>query len=549
MLWKKQENGFYVNLCQEDLELRVFERTTLGYGLPPRKLNAQSLQHRKTGNMYFSANQWQNAITSYNTSLCYAENFTESVGLAYGNRSACFLHLQMYEKCLTDIDLAIKAKFPEQYMPKLEKRKADCLKLIEENGQSAIKEIEMSFEAHANYHGMANVLQIQQSVKYGRHVTATEKVGVGKVLFMEKAFLSTHEGKYKRCDACWKTNVNLVPCTKCTSALFCPGRCEQTEYHRIECGMRVVDVENYNDMQMQLVRSLLIAITEFASVESLMEFVEAALTSDPNEIPSTLFDIKSKYRAFLKLTFDRKTMKKETFPTQVCFMYKTLLNHPAIKPKFSTPKHSRFLMHLIGHHLCVVQCNIGALMYSSQQPTNICQAMSENLSILVNYINHSCAPNVGIYSFNEFNVCISLRPIGSGDQLFVSYFRNDSMEHNNTIFRQKYLRDICEFHCDCDRCMAATEMSNKSMADVLNADSGYQYVRKNWNTTNCCDRYGRNERVLLLCSCIKTKAKNSKMLLEKCVEFLDKFGQMKYTPELGFVLRCLESLFRDKYEK
>lgn len=62
--------------------------------------------------------------------LCFAENDTENVALAYGNRSACNFGLKMYGKCLTDIELAINANYPDRLKSKLEKRKAECLKLV-----------------------------------------------------------------------------------------------------------------------------------------------------------------------------------------------------------------------------------------------------------------------------------------------------------------------------------------------------------------------------------------------------------------------------------
>ncbi|XP_037051361.1 SET and MYND domain-containing protein DDB_G0273589-like [Bradysia coprophila] len=546
MLWQKQTNGIYVNICQEDLEERIFERTQFTFGIPsaPKKSNDRSVAFRKLGNIQFANKQWLHAIKSYNLSLCFAETGTEHISLAYGNRSACFLQLNMFDECIADIELAIKADFPARLLPKLEKRKAHCLEQIQNDvGRSDEFKCQLSFEENPNYPGMANVLKLEVSEKYGRQITATSDIGTGKFLIAEKAFLTKSDGKCNRCDTCWKSNVNLVPCSRCSDALFCSQCKENSQCHNIQCGMRVVDNESINDQQMQLVRSLLMGIFEFPNVEMLRQFVEQAVQSDPNEIPESLRDTKAKYRAFLKLSFDRKTMLKESFPTQICFVYKTFLNHRAIRPKFSTKQHRRFLMHLIGHHLCVVQCNTGALMYNAESPFSISQAMTENLSPIVSYINHSCVPNLCIIACDDRNVCISLRPIKTGDQLFVTYFRNDSLKHC-TADRQKFLRDICEFDCDCERCVVTSTVPQE-LIDELKMDVRYQYVRKYGRTNGCC---GRDARVLYLCSCSKTFGRDAKKIRDNCVPLLDKFGQIKCAPELDLIAKSLEDVLIDQFE-
>lgn len=533
MLWQKDENDLYINFCRDVFDERTFENANLllGFQLAPTKSNRYAITCRKTGNVFFATTQWYDAIRSYNISLCFAENDSESnIGsLAYGNRAACFLHLKMYDKCLADIQLAIESNYPEELLPKLEKRRAVCLEQIAKNEQRTIWAPELSFEADANFHSMVNILQIQRNAEFGRHITAKSDIGVGKVVLMERAFVPSLGEKYERCDTCWKSNVNLIPCTNCTSALFCPGQCEQSPHHIIPCGMRIADDDTVNDQQMQLVRSILIAINEFSSTGALINFVEAAIRSDPKTIPSSLSNTKAKYRAFLKLSFDRKTTVENTFPTQVCFVYKTLMNHRAVRPKFPSKKYRRFLMHLIGHHLCILQSNTGGLLYSPQSPYNVTQSMCENLSILVNYMNHSCAPNISLISFNEFNVCITLRPIKGGDQLFISYFRNDVIKHN-TVSRQTYLRDICEFECKCERCVTSTMPIE---LEKMTTDLCYQYVRKNGNKMKCS----------------KVESGDLKMMLEKCIEFLDKFGHTTWSSELDFVVKCYEKSLRSQLKE
>lgn len=57
-------------------------------------------------------------------------------------------------------------------------------------------------------------------------MVATEDIDVGETVAVEKAFtayVNTHQGF--RCNICLKQNTNLVPCNKCTVAIFCHDEC------------------------------------------------------------------------------------------------------------------------------------------------------------------------------------------------------------------------------------------------------------------------------------------------------------------------------------
>lgn len=211
MLWQKDEKNIYVNFCREEFEEQTFEKANvlLGLQIAPTKSNCYALACRKTGNIFFATKQWYDAIRSYNMSLCFAENDSEPniISMAYGNRSACFLHLKMYDKCITDIQMAIESNYPDNLLPKLEKRKAVCLEQIEKNEQAAIWAPELSFEADDNFTSMANVLQIQRNAEFGRHITAKSDIGVGKVVLMERAFTPSLSDKYKRCTLAGKATL------------------------------------------------------------------------------------------------------------------------------------------------------------------------------------------------------------------------------------------------------------------------------------------------------------------------------------------------------
>lgn len=136
LLWKK-ENGTYVDifaiLNRNPVE-KMLEELKVGVAVKHNEKNNElATKYRLGGNTKFSEEKWRMAMKYYNLSLRFAEIGTEDVGLAYANRSHCFLKLGMFDKCITDIEMALKANYPRQKVPKLDKRRAYCLQQIESN--------------------------------------------------------------------------------------------------------------------------------------------------------------------------------------------------------------------------------------------------------------------------------------------------------------------------------------------------------------------------------------------------------------------------------
>lgn len=85
MLWQKEssESGFYV-----DHSTNI--QSTDNYRLNPKKNNVIAVQARMMGNRKFLQKDYKGAMVMYNQSIRYAENESENLCLAYGNRSSCF---------------------------------------------------------------------------------------------------------------------------------------------------------------------------------------------------------------------------------------------------------------------------------------------------------------------------------------------------------------------------------------------------------------------------------------------------------------------------
>lgn len=117
-------------------------------------------------------------------------------------------------------------------------------------------------------------------------------------------------------------------------------------FHVHECGIEL----EHKKMCETVVQSVLIAMSTFSNVESLIKFVETLEAEGP-EIPHPIHHQKDKYRMFLKQHArfpDNKIPKEYVVHAQLSYSY--LMHLPAVKKFFDEESHQRFLMHLVLKH-------------------------------------------------------------------------------------------------------------------------------------------------------------------------------------------------------
>lgn len=135
-LWKKDRNGtsyidIFASINKNSVE-KMLEELKIGIAVKRNeKSNQLSTKYRQEGNTRFTNGNYRMAMKFYNLSLRFAEIGTDNVGLAYANRSHCFLKLGMFDKCITDIKMATMANYPKDKMSKLNSRHAYCLQQLE----------------------------------------------------------------------------------------------------------------------------------------------------------------------------------------------------------------------------------------------------------------------------------------------------------------------------------------------------------------------------------------------------------------------------------
>lgn len=538
MLWQKEskkKGGLYVDIFAlnggEALLNEVFRPMRCETkGSTFNKSDVTSLQKRKLGNQQFGEEKWALAMELYNASLRYAENGSKHIGLAYANRSACFMKLKHYNECLIDIELAKAAGYPADLMTKLDKRKEECLSLIKSGVKSASFEPKLSLEPDERFPCMANVLKIDRDDDGDFTVIAKEDIGVGETIVVEKAFItSVFIRNGLKCHICLKESTNLMPCTKCTVAMFCSEQCRDNPLHEHECGLKFSNNTEFNSSIMRNVRSLLLAIGGFTDIDDLIAFVERSLKSDPYATPTVLSDLKSQYTAFLKLPIPSSTSTiAQNLACIVFEVYRILLVIPHVRAMFSSEKSRRFLIHLIAHHYHVLEHN-STLPRVMIQNTAECDQLepmylSSQTGLIIRYFKHSCAPNVAVSSQHGNTVVTTVRPIKKGDQVVHSYLM--IMTESKEV-RQKLLWERKLFICKCSLCTdghIASKMERSKMA----SDPDFQYIMSKMLDVN--QYYPHLEEIT-----------------DKCKQFLQKYGHNLWCTELGSMVQTYISLLSIRY--
>lgn len=499
MLWQKESensNALFVDISKvnEGLEndpMYFAKRMVLTTNVKsiPGKNNDESLKKRQEGNEMFVNHKWEDALERYNESLCFAEPGSQVISLAYANRSAVFFRLNQFDRCLKDIELAKKAGYPDHMRPKLEQREMDCLKCIDDGAQCDTQPMKLSFEPDVQFPCLANVLQVEKDTNGKCKVVAKEDIDVGQAIMLENSFISYLFDRFaSKCNICLRAHVNLIPCNKCTIAMFCSAQCQQSPLHTYECGMKICDNDLMNNVVKKDLRVLFLVMNMFQSADELMKFVEETIKSEPDDLPLTLADEKSKYRVFLKQPLNVFSVNDLTLTIHIT--YNAVMKIPDISNKLQTMNHKRFLMHLMAFHM---------LMKFERKD-------DAQIDLITKYFNNSSVPNMLSVRGNGKQAGIVIRPIKRGDEVLNS--------------NAPYSYDI--------RNIPWQFAASAARQNQIEHDADYEYLTNNIAFTAKSD---------------------SQKIIDKCVAVLKKYGDVGCCNQLATVILiygkfssyCLES--------
>lgn len=446
------------------------------------KCNKLAEKFFQTGLNEFHDGNWTAAMDELNKSLRFVKRTSDNkMSIIYKHRAKCFQAIGMHENANIDLELA-------------EKKSSSNALLIQRN-KDYYENQSTQIVSIANYPGLSECLKICDNSQYGRHLSANRDINVGETVINERVLFAVAPNNESRCSNCFRQRRNFIPCPVCTGAVFCDRMCwQKDQVHQMVCNTRFSSLNLQLKMQAQ---SILVALTFFDRIEDLSQWIEVILTENLDELPKSVCGDRSKYHFYLKLKHANQLTENIQFVGWRVFM--CLMEIPHIQTLFDTLHKQRFLQHLIGLH-----CQINAANgFSDGRNRWIC--------IVTSLLNHSCAPNVLWANADDRSICIAIRPIRSGEQLFINYIGNVEQLKSE---RQQMLYDNWQFWCACERCQPIKK--NALQLDLL-TDVHFERIAKFRSSA-----FNDEEKRILLKNC--------------CAACLMKFGGRKWTFELGSVL-------------
>ncbi|XP_037025543.1 uncharacterized protein LOC119066935 [Bradysia coprophila] len=528
MLWAKESdqtgssNGIYVNILR-DLKDRNATAMPEKKSMERKRIFDLTECLRLKGNQQFGEQLFEQAMECYNRSLCYAEKDSVQMAKAYANRSACFFSMKMYNKCLTDIELAQAANCPTLIRTKLEQRRADCLRLIDEN--NSVEDVshfampQLSFKSNAKIPFMANVLDLQYNSEFDIHVVAKRDIDVGKTIIVEPFYAYVPGTDESGCSVCGKSEPsNFIPCDTCAETMFCSKECAKTSHHNIECinGVFYGDLKKddpstlMRTMMFQfVVRTIAKAFCMFGNVTDFISFVEQCIDENQTNVPS-MEDDRSTYGAFLKVLRHKDYVPKELCTDAIAFAYESLMKSD-IGKGFVLEAQQNFLAHLIWHHLSI------GLLINECRWSDFDQ-LDSSLTLTSSFTTFSCTPNTVICSVNGYRVLTTVRPIKSDEKIMISRF-GDHLNDEPTEVEELLSATKRNVKCSCDRCAKRSASPAERLA--MRKDPHYHIVQQ--NHSNEPNDMSENLR-----------------LRGNAIEFLRKFGRSTWCPEIALAVDCMD---------
>lgn len=516
MLWSKDCDNVFVDLLLESKEI----------ALSSSKNNAVSLNTRTAGNSKLMHNDFNGAMKLYNKSIRFAQD-NDHLCLAFANRSYCFLRLNSFDRCLIDVENAINACYPENLLPKLEKRRKICLENLKTQQIFFCDQPKLSFPAQHNLPCIASVLKINNNEQFGRHIIAECNIRIGETLLVEEAYVrvtTTDE-----CYNCGKKMMNFLPCTNCADVMFCSDDCVKNNFHSVECTI-VFNSDDIHGIKSSnfVLRSLMIGISAFGSVSEMMEFVQNCLRSDVHEMYQSVDTPKAKYQTFFKLSTSTFI---ERVRDQASSIFHVMMRSKELATKFDTVHKQRFLVHLACHHALIMLSNaFGGLCNPPDEVlgTQNHSAEMENeyersIFLTASYFNHSCLPNVTKLAKGNLAVVKAIQPIKKGQQLFVTYLAGDLIERTSKD-RNDELQSTYKFRCKCELCIVGVK---HSALVLLEADKDFQFVVQN----------------------IKNYQMFLRQIKECCIKFMLKYSENVASEPGYYILSTLTAMLQKELEQ
>lgn len=481
-----------------------------------RKSNERSATLRAEANRLYVQKRFFNALIKYNESLCFAEAKSENLGLAYANRSAVYLEIGQFDKCLENIELARDNFYPSSKFELLAKRAEKCKHQMRNNNDSDSESnrvgtfLKLSYESHEKLPYLAKCLELRRNEKYGRHIITTRQLNAGDVVAFDVAEFKVIKSDsrydtcddtnvFQRCSDCLDDNrLSLIPCSECCKTMYCSIDCMKSayiRYHRFEC--EIIDELLTSGIEHISLRMLFEGLSLFGDDICAMEkYLKKSSIGNGNNDDGgrvatlTIFDLvnnidedesaKKKILTAISLAssdfelqfrlsnhynddYEKKISKVFRASPKLTSLWTKMNKSNEIFVKDLMSRLQRVAvnyMHGIGGwSLKKAEVDEGddnnmktSTSSAPQLPSAYQHLIGNGCYLFCSLLNHSCAPNVQRLNVANDKIAVIVSRPIRKGEQLFDSYRQQFNVQPKTLRRETLLRDY-DFECDCEACI------------------------------------------------------------------------------------------------
>ncbi|XP_068236217.1 SET and MYND domain-containing protein 4-like [Palaemon carinicauda] len=507
------------------------------------KCSEKAEKMRMEGNKFYKQRDFENALKYYNLSIMNAphpeysksthskshanskvdvnkettfknenqpnNNFPQNeeetaLALGYANRSAILFELELYEKCLEDINLAITHGYPKSSLDKLEKRRQKCIdakqkqcKLkfssLPENCRSILQHILLPYysyklpkldESNPIMPSFSSSVTTAFSPDKGRHIVAVKNIRPGDLIAIEQSYCTSldWENMATYCNTCLVLCLTPVPCPHCSLVVFCSETCRENGVfgdHWLECSL----LNMLSILVLKPVFSMVYKLLKYPSFikwkTALEDLQERESLCRSEELGSNQEGVYSPvdYESIYHLVTNKEKRPNGDLYVKclIAFILTDLLKQSQrffvdfFGNPFNPGKEDLLLMgETLFSNLMKISCNGFQLVeFQCTGPPVTLNRITIGSAVFptLSLVNHSCDPSATTYIYGRTQVIRASRCIAPGEEITESYCQTFYQQEEEE--RQMGLLEVYQFTCHCEACQKKWPTYSKLPKEML----------------------------------------------------------------------------------
>lgn len=301
--------------------------------------------------------------------------------------------------------------FPISKMQRLLNREKKCKQFIKsqlEDEQKVRNFLKLSHPPNPKVPFIIDCLELRHTKEFGRGVYTTRDLKAGDIISMEQPLFAAMNASNICCNLCLTTNdFILIPCSKSASFMFCSEKCREKAYEKfpnIEVMMPDGCLGHSDNFYGKVVAEI---DSAFKGRENLEQFINQ---NNYKKLNKTLFDYdftdtekseKNYILSSLSLMAElAPTFRKSLGPQCSLMARKFAPTNKALRKFYD------FVFHIYAKNNFIDTKH---------------EAQIKSLRVFTSLINHSCWPNVVLFSLDGKAMVAVVKGIKAGEQLFFNY--------------------------------------------------------------------------------------------------------------------------------